>query len=493
MPDEKTNSAWARGLSELARDIDLVVDLGAQIGSRTWWRGLATCTALCGATLFLAPGVKALPEMPPAMDQSQWDEARAQAIAPLAYGGDTGRRMAATDAVEPLADTPERPRVELAATLGRGDGFARVLERSGISDDEADQIEAMIAAILPVDDIEPGTVMNIVLGRRPNRTVPRPVEQIAFRARLDLKVELARVDGRLRANPIAIAVDDTPLRIRGKVGSSLYRSARAAGAPPAAIQEYLRAVGTQLSIERDIPSSATFDMIIEHRRAETGETETGRLIYAGVERGDKETQLLRWASAGGEEQWFEASGVGRTTGGLLMPVNGRISSGFGSRRHPILGRVRMHTGIDIAVGYGTPIHAAASGVVNYSGRKGGYGNYVRINHGNGMQTAYGHMSRIVAGSGARVVQGQVIGYVGTTGLSTGPHLHYEMYRGGQRIDPRSVQFIQQAQLSGDELRRFRSTLASLLTVAPGAALAHDRRDGQETASNDRHSRGTPRG
>ena len=465
----------------LLRDLDLVVDLGSQIGSRTWWRGALTCTALCASMLFLAPSVKALPQMPAAMDAEQWDEARAQAITPLAYGADTGRRMAATGAVEPLADTPERPRVELSATLGRGDGFARVLERAGVGRDAAKEIEAMVAGIVQVDDIKAGTPMRIVLGRRPNKTVSRPVDEVSFRARLDLAVELARQDGRLLANAIDIPVDSTPLRIRGRVGSSLYRSARAAGASPAAIQQFLRAIGTQLSIERDIPASATFDMVIEHRRAETGETETGDVLYAGIERGDRKTQMMRWTVAD-NSQWFEANGVGRSTGEMLMPVNGRISSGFGARHHPILGRSRMHTGLDIAAGYGTPIHAAATGTVNFAGRNGGYGNFVRINHGSGMQTAYGHMSRIAVASGEHVTQGEVIGYVGSTGLSTGPHVHYEMIRGGRKVDPRSVSTIQQAQLAGSELRRFRSTLASLLEVEPGAALEHGR---TRTASADR--------
>ncbi|WP_298023770.1 M23 family metallopeptidase [uncultured Parasphingopyxis sp.] len=468
-------------------EIDLVVDLGAQIGSKTWWRGLVTCTALCGATILMAPSVEAIPALPSALDQDQVDEARAQAITPLAFGADTGRRMAATDVVEPLADTPERPHIEMTATLGRGDGFTRVLERAGVSGDQAEEITSLIEGIIPLADIRPGTPMTIILGRRPNRTVARPVDHIAFRARFDLKIELDRVDGSLRVNPIQIAVDDTPLRIRGRVGASLYRSARAAGAPPSAIQEYLRAIGTQMSIN-DIGSDATFDLIVEHRRAETGETEMGRLIYAGVERGDRKTQLLRWSVAG-TDQWFEASGVGRSTGEMLMPVNGRLTSPFGYRRHPILGYRRLHTGLDIAAGHGTPIRAAASGTVNYSGRNGGYGNYVRIAHSGGIQTAYAHMSRIAVSSGTRVTQGQVIGYVGSTGMSTGPHLHYEMIRGGQKIDPRSVRYIENAQLSGPELQRFRSTLAGLMQVEPGAALARRERPRDlDTASADQPRR-----
>ncbi|QLC25765.1 M23 family metallopeptidase [Parasphingopyxis algicola] len=466
-------------------DLDLVVDLGAQVGSRTWWRGALTCAVLCGSTFLLAPSVEAIPAMVEPMEETQWDEARAQAITPLAFGGDTGRRMAATDAVEPLAGTPERPRIELTATLGRGDGFDRVLQRAGVAPDEATELAAMISDAVPMDDIRPGTIMNIVLGRRPNRTVPRPVDEIAFRARFDLKLEVARVDGALRLNQIAIAVDDTPLRIRGRVGSSLYRSARAAGAPPAAIQAYLRAIGTRMSVNRDIGADATFDMIVEHRRAETGETEIGRLVYAGIERGERETQLLRW-SVGGDDQWFEASGVGQQTGQMLMPVNGRLTSGFGYRRHPILGYRRMHTGLDIAAGRGTPIRAAASGTVNFSGRNRGYGNYVRISHGSGIQTAYAHMSRIVASNGSRVSQGQIIGYVGSTGMSTGPHLHYELIRNGRKVDPRSVSFTRQARLTGRELQRFRTTLANLLEVEPGAALARrEEREEAEVASNNR--------
>jgi murein DD-endopeptidase MepM/ murein hydrolase activator NlpD len=361
------------------------------------------------------------------------------------------------------------------------------MQRAGISSNEAVELAAMITDAVPVEDIRPGTVMNIVLGRRPNRTVPRPVDEIAFRARFDLKLEVARVDGALRLNQIPIEVDDTPLRIRGRVGSSLYRSARAAGAPPAAIQEYLRAIGTRMSVNRDIAADATFDLIVEHRRAETGEIEIGRLIYAGIERGERETQLLRWA-VDGDDQWFEASGVGQRTGQMLMPVNGRLTSGFGYRRHPILGYRRLHTGLDSAAVRGTPIRAAASGTVNYSGRNRGYGNYVRISHGSGIQTAYAHMSRIVASNGSRVSQGQIIGYVGSTGMSTGPHLHYELIRNGRKVDPRSVSFTRQARITGDELQRFRATLANLLEVEPGAALARrEDREEPEIASDGRRT------
>ncbi|MBC7986745.1 MAG: M23 family metallopeptidase [Sphingomonadaceae bacterium] len=359
-----------------------------------------------------------------------------------------------------------------------------------MSRDEASDLEARISSLVALSEVPSGTRMEIVLGRRPNRTVPRPLESLEFRARFDMRMEVARVDGGLAVTPVSIAVDETPLRIRGRVGQSLYQSARAAGAPPRAIQEYLRALGTQLSVAGDVRGDDSFDLIIEHRRAETGEVEIGQLLYAGLVQSNREVQLLKW-SAGGPAQWFEASGVGRQTGEMMMPVNGRQTSPFGYRVHPILGYRRLHTGIDFGAPYGAPIRAAASGTIDFAGRNRGYGNFVRINHGSGMQTAYGHMSRIAVGHGARVAQGEVIGYVGSTGMSTGPHLHYELMRNGQRINPRSVTFIQQAQLSGEELRRFRSTLARLRDVRPGAAMARREERGERrerSAANVRRER-----
>jgi murein DD-endopeptidase MepM/ murein hydrolase activator NlpD len=176
---------------------------------------------------------------------------------------------------------------------------------------------------------------------------------------------------------------------------------------------------------------------------------------------------MRWGSQG---QFYEASGVGEQTTGLLQPVPGRITSGFGMRRHPILGYVRRHAGMDFHASYGQPIVAVTDGYVLSAGRAGGCGNAVKLQHAAGLATRYCHMSRMAVSAGQAVRRGQVIGYVGTTGLSTGPHLHYEMYRNGQVINPASVAFVTRALLSGESLVRFREVLARLKTVAPGAAL-----------------------
>ena len=281
---------------------------------------------------------------------------------------------------------------------------------------------------------------------------------------------MERIDGRLVMRSIPIAVDNTPLRIRGRVGDSLYRSARAAGAPPEAIQAYLRVIGKQISVGSDIRANDEYDIVVDYRRAETGESETGKLLYAGLIRnGRPKLSMLEWKKDG-RSQWFEASGVGEQRGGMARPTNGRVTSTFGMRRHPILGYRRMHSGIDFGGGYGAPIYAVTDGVVAMAGRNGGYGNYVRLNHGGGLGTGYGHMSRIAVRAGQRVSRGQVIGYIGSTGLSTGPHLHYELYRNGRAVNPSSVTFVTRAALEGKELADFRARIRQLTAIEPGAAL-----------------------
>jgi len=265
-----------------------------------------------------------------------------------------------------------------------------------------------------------------------------------------------------------IEVDETPLRVRGTVGGSLYRSARAAGAPASAIQAYLRALGDHEDLDKALQPDDTFDMIISYRRAATGERQAGKLLYAGLERPDgKPIQLMRWGS---DDQFYEASGVGEQRAGLLAPVPGPIGSRYGMRRHPILRYKRMHAGVDFRARYGTPIVAPTDGSVSAAGRMGGCGNAVKLTHSGGLMTKFCHMSRIAVSRGQKVKRGQIVGYVGSTGLSTGPHLHYEMYRGGRHIDPLSVRYVTRATLSGADLKRFRSTLAALKTVDAGVAL-----------------------
>lgn len=458
---------------EIAR-IDWVPDLGTQIGSRDWWRGLATCTALCAATWALSPGLDRplTGAVPAPLAGSEWEEARAQGIAPLGWGAGTGRRMASNDLVVPLAEAPERPVIDLSTTLGDGDALDRALVRAGVGRDDAKAAARLVAGAVPLGDIATGTRIALTLGRRPNRMVSRPLEKLALRARFDLALAVNRTPAGLSIDRQPIAIDSTPLRIQGLIGSSLYRSARAAGVPAKVVESYIKAMATRLSIGRDVAAADTFDMVMEQDKAATGERRIGGLLFAGLDQGAKKIQLVRFGPDGENGKgvdWFDARGTGaQKTGFMGMPVAGRISSTYGMRMHPLLGFMRMHKGIDIAAPYGSPIYAALDGVVSFAGRSSGYGNFVKLSHNGGIVSGYGHMSRIAVSPGTRVSRGQVIGYVGSTGMSTGPHLHWEVWKNGQVVNPRSISLSSIAQLSGEKLRAFKAKVAQLLSVKPGA-------------------------
>jgi murein DD-endopeptidase MepM/ murein hydrolase activator NlpD len=474
---------WRLAASGWFARLDLAPDLAEDIGSRRWLRGLGTMVGLGAVALAFWPDftpLEARPAMPQGPDVAS--EMRSQMILPLALGADSGRRMGPTAAVIPLKSAPERPQIQLMVTLAPGDSFASMLRRAGVAAGDIDRAAALVGQAVAVGDIAAGTQMDLLLGRRPAPGAPRPLDSLAFRARFDLELELTRPgvgtiaeDGTpvVPSGPLAlkrniIRVDETPLRVRGVVGSSLYRSMRQAGVPASAVQEYLKALDAQIDMDREVSSADEFDIIIAYRRAATGERQAGQLLYAGIDRsGRPRTQLMRWGSEG---RFYEASGVGEQRRGLLAPVPGAVTSNFGLRRHPILGYRRMHAGVDFKARYGTPIVAVSDGRVSAAGRAGGCGIAVRLEHGGGLSTRYCHMSQMAVRSGQQVRRGQVIGYVGSTGLSTGAHLHYEMYRGGRAINPASVQFVSRAELSGTELIDFRRQLTRLKEISVGEAL-----------------------
>lgn len=450
---------------------DIALDLAEDIGSARWFRGFGAMLGLSLAALSFWPdfsAVEAAAAIP--ADRATRDEFRSQMIMPLALGGDSGRRMGATQAVVPLASAPERSSLRFVATLGQGDSFGRMLQRAGVGAGDAARVSDLVAGAVSLGEIGAGTRFDVTLGRRGAAGQTRPLDRLEFRARFDLGLAIERRGGALVLTRQPIAVDTTPLRIRGTVGSSLYRSARAAGAPVEAIQQYLRTLDSHISLESDVAPGDRFDLVVAYRRSADGDAQVGNLVYAGLEHeGRPRVQLLRW---GGDGQFFEASGMGasRQVTGMVAPVNGRMTSPFGLRRHPILGYVRMHAGIDFGAAWGSPIFAVSDGVVSYAGRHGGHGNYVRLEHGGGIGTGYGHMSRIAVSPGMRVRAGQVIGYVGSSGLSTGPHLHYELYRGGVPVNPLSASFTVKAGVDKQELAAFKAKLAQIKAIAPGAAL-----------------------
>ncbi|MDF7777789.1 M23 family metallopeptidase [Sphingomonas sp. AOB5] len=454
-------------------DFDFTPDLGSRIGSATWFRGAATCVALCGLTFLISPGFEnpIYGSVPAALHGADREAAKAQAIAPLSQGAKSGRHMAATALVAPLSDTPERPEINTTAKLASGGTLMGALQRAGVGGGDADRVVDLLGGAITLADIPAGTPLDITLGRRENKSQPRPLKEVEFRARFDLSVKVVRNNGELALIQTPIAIDNTPLRIQGAFGPSLYRSARAAGAPAKAVEAYIRSVNTRMPVGR-IGSGCKFDIIVEQARAETGEVRMGNLLYAGVAGCSNQMQLVRM-EVDGRDSWFDGAGRGARTGMMAMPAAGRISSGFGMRRHPILGYARMHKGLDVAAPWGAPVYAATDGVVVIAGRSSGYGNFIKLNHAGGYGTGYGHLSRIFVRPGQRVRKGQQIGAVGSTGMSTGPHLHYELYRNGVAVNPRSVSFSVVQQLGGNDLAVLRSRLGRLMAVPVGGSRNDD--------------------
>lgn len=472
----------AGGRSSLPRsrfaDFDLTPDLGSRIGSLTWYRGAATCVGLCALTFLLSPGFEnpIYGYVPPALQGTDLEAARAQAIKPLDQGSTSGYHVAATRLVAPLSDTPERPQLTLPLSIGSGGGLASLLKRSGVGETDSTQVMALLNKAVALNDVG-STHGELILGRRADKSQPRPLEQLAFRARFDLNLQIVRTGNVLSLKEMPIAIDNTPLRIQGEFGASLYRSARAAGAPAKAVETYIRSLGTRMPVSH-IGSGCKFDIIVEQARAETGEVKMGNLLYAGVAGCNNKMQLVR-TTVDGHDEWYDGSGRGERKGSMGMPANGRISSGFGMRYHPVLHYTRMHKGIDIACHYGSPVYAATDGVIQFAGRSSGYGNFVKIAHGDGFGTGYGHLSRILVRSGQHVRRGQMIAASGNSGLSTGPHLHYETYRNGVAVNPMSFSFSVVRQLTGSELSSFRSRLAHLLSVPVGHGAKSDETDEEE--------------
>jgi murein DD-endopeptidase MepM/ murein hydrolase activator NlpD len=413
-----------------------------------------------GAAALLCSGVAvaALPRgvRPEQAEEVQW---RALAIAPLARGGDNGLRMDAGPAAIPIQQVPHRRMLRLQLTSA-GEPAGLTLTRAGVAYEDAIRAGAWIGPL------SAGTRLHLIAG--PNGASGRALNVLEVAPSIDLRIRISRTaDGTLQLSRERIAVDQTPLRIRGQAGNGLYWSLRAAGASPQTAAEYLRAIGAQIDVGSDVGSNDAFDLVIASRAAPDGSRVFGPLLYAGIKRlGAQPIQLVRWGR-GATAQWVDAASLDRPApqgAGMASPVAGRITSTFGWRRHPILGFGRLHKGVDFGAAWGSPIVAAASGQVSAAGWAGGHGRQVRVSHGNGVVTTYSHMSSIAAEPGAFVRQGQVIGYVGSSGLSTGAHLHYEVHVSGQAVDPLSVRLAAAAPVARGDAQAIKARLQALLAV-----------------------------
>ena len=243
--------------------------------------------------------------------------------------------------------------------------------------------------------------------------------------------------------------------VEGRISNNLYSSATSSGMEPSIIIEFARIFGFEVDFQRDIRKGDKFQVMYERYLDDRNkQIKTGKILYAYLNVNNQKIKLYRFETKNDFDFYDEK---GRSIRKALMktPINGaRLSSPFGNRKHPILGFTKHHNGTDFAAPTGTPIMASGNGTVIKAGWCGNGGNCVRIRHNSSYTTGYGHMSKIATRTGRRVRQGQIIGYVGNTGMSTGPHLHYTVSYNGKFVNSQKLKLPSGKTLSGDERKKF---------------------------------------
>lgn len=246
----------------------------------------------------------------------------------------------------------------------------------------------------------------------------------------------------------------------GIIKNSFISTAIGLSIPSNAIMSMIRAFSYDVDFQRDIKQGDQLEVVMEKFYTEDGKlSHTGNILYSGLTLGDKKITIYNFVHPDGEIGYYNEKGESIKKEFLRTPVNAaRISSKFGMRNHPVLGYSRMHKGVDFAAPVGTPILAAGAGTIEAATRFGSYGKYIRIKHNSTYSTVYGHASRFAKGikPGVKVTQGQVIAYVGTTGVTSGPHLHYEVLERGKQINPLKFKFASNVEkLTGKLLAQFK--------------------------------------
>ena len=243
--------------------------------------------------------------------------------------------------------------------------------------------------------------------------------------------------------------------VQGNITNNLYNSATSSGMEPGVIVEFARIFGFEVDFQRDIRKGDKFQVMYERYLDDRNKTvKTGKILYAFLDVNNQKIKLYRF-EAKNDFDFYDVKGRSIRKALMKTPINGaRLSSPFGNRKHPILGFTKHHNGTDFAAPTGTPIMASGNGTVIKAGWCGNGGNCVRIRHNSSYTTGYGHMSKIATKTGRRVRQGQIIGYVGNTGMSTGPHLHYTVSHNGKYINSQKLKLPSGKILSGEERKKF---------------------------------------
>lgn len=382
------------------------------------------------------------------------------------------------DGAQPLAvayakDMGEGPRA-VHVTLEKGETFVDAMRRAGVRIEDRNAAAFALGRHQNLRALRPGQEF-VLTTAEPNRTIFQLATlggaPEAHLLSLDFKVDAQNrisifrgPDGAFEAKKAATELTTRLVSVSGRINGSLYLSAKQAGAPDKVIAQLADMFAYDVDFQREIFGGDEFEAIFEvryddeGRLAETGDILYGRLKWRNRAK-EKGYYLFASTESGERGDYFDRAGDSARRLLMKTPIDGaRLSSGFGMRKHPIHGFNRAHKGLDFAAARGTPIKAAGSGVIERADRYGSFGNYVRIRHANGYKTAYAHLNGFARGikSGARVTQGDIIGYVGTTGASTGPHLHYEVHLNGQAVNPQNLKIATGVSLRGSELDKFKA-------------------------------------
>jgi murein DD-endopeptidase MepM/ murein hydrolase activator NlpD len=291
------------------------------------------------------------------------------------------------------------------------------------------------------------------------------INSVEISPSLEEKIVVSRKnDGEYDARQVEVKLLRYVSRYSGTIKNGLFVDGVEAGISPTSMMNMINLYSYDVDFQRDIRSGDKFEMLVESFYSEDGKkVKDGNVLFSSLTLQNRSIDVYAY-KINGNVEYFDFKGNSMRKSLLRTPVNGaRVSSRFGMRRHPILGYSRMHKGTDFAAPRGTPILAAGSGTITYFGRKGGYGNYVQIRHNSDYSSAYGHASRFNRKFrvGSRVKQGDVVAYVGSTGRSTGPHLHFEVLFRGRQINPSKVKATSGIKLTGKELAKFEISRAEI--------------------------------
>ncbi|MCG8441592.1 MAG: peptidoglycan DD-metalloendopeptidase family protein [Caulobacterales bacterium] len=323
--------------------------------------------------------------------------------------------------------------------LRRGEALPDLFRRAGVARADAALAANALTEVFDARGLRAGLAVEMFLRTRDGAT---DIAGYALSPETARTIHVSRIhDGSYVARDLRTPLDRRLSRAKGVVTESLYADAKSAGAHAKTIAEIADLMAYTVDFQREIMPGDAFEILFEEWVDERGAiVKPGDLYFVRFTPSGQELSFWRF-DADGDVGYYDLKGESAKRFLMRTPVNGaRLSSHFGRRRHPVLGYTRMHKGTDFAAPRGTPIYAAGDGVIERADRYGSFGNYVRIRHAHGYKTAYAHLQGFHrrARAGRRVKQGQIIGYVGTTGRSTGPHLHYEVHRDGEAINPLRV-------------------------------------------------------